>query len=151
MSIAGDIEYIIQAHGAWKTRFRDFLNGKAGMDLSHIGQSCACELGRWLDDTGKRALSPEDHAEANRLHTHFHQVAGEIVHHIKQKDFASARTAIAPNGTFDQASHDLASFLRRLELHQPHPTAAAKGAAPVEAEDGGAPGTETAAPPADRT
>ena len=42
-------------------------------------------------------LSPEDHAEACRLHTHFHQVAGEFVDRIKQKDYGAARQALGPS------------------------------------------------------
>jgi hypothetical protein len=116
MSISQDIEYAIRIHGMWKTLFRDFLSGRAPMDLSVVGQPDACKLGNWLDEEGRRMLSPEDHAEACRLHAHFHEVAGRIVDNIKQKDYGSARQALVPAGTFDQASHGLAAFLRKMPL-----------------------------------
>lgn len=116
MGIKRDIEYAIHIHGAWKTRFRDFLGGKAAMDMSTVGQTDACKLGQWLDDEARRMLAPEDHAEACRLHAHFHQVSGKIVDHIRQKDFGAARQALVPAGTFDQASHELAAFLRKMPL-----------------------------------
>ena len=116
MGIRRDIEYAIHIHGAWKTRFRDFLSGRAAMDLSVVGQSHACKLGHWLDNEARRMLSAEDHAEACRLHDQFHQVAGEIVDRIKQKDFGAARQALVPAGAFDQASHGLAAFLRKKAL-----------------------------------
>jgi hypothetical protein len=103
MGIKHDIEDAIYAHGAWKTRFRDFLGGKAGMDLSEVGHTEACKLGHWLGEEARRMLSPEDHAKACELHAHFHRVAGDIVHNIKQKDFGTARQALAPAGAFDQA------------------------------------------------
>lgn len=134
MSIKRDIEYAIYTHGAWKTRFRNFLSGRAGMDMSAVGCTDACKLGNWLDNEARRMLSAEDHAEACRLHARFHQVAGEIVHNIKQKDFAAAREALLPAGTFDQASHSLAAFLRKMPLHQ-RPRAEAPPPAAVANEE----------------
>lgn len=116
MDIRGDIEHAIFSHGQWKARFRDFLNGRAGLDLVTVGDTHDCVLGRWLDDGGRRMLSAADHAEACRLHTHFHHVAGEIVRNIKQKDYQAARAAVASAGSFDQASHELAAFLRKVVL-----------------------------------
>lgn len=123
MGIKSDIEDAIDMHGAWKAKFRDFLSGKAGLDVSAIGHTEACKLGRWLGEEARRMLSPEDHAKACELHAHFHRVAGDIVHNIKQKDFSAARLALAPAGAFDQASHELGAFLRRVALHG-HPKAA---------------------------
>lgn len=116
MGIKNDIEDAIYVHGAWKARFRDFLNGKAGMDLSAVGHTEACKLGHWLGEEARRMLSPEDHAKACELHAHFHHVAGDIVHNIKQKNFSAARQALGPAGAFDQASHELSAFLRKLAL-----------------------------------
>lgn len=118
MSIKRDIEYAIYIHGAWKTRFRNFLSGRAGMDMSAVGCTDACKLGNWLDNEARRMLSTENHAEACRLHARFHEVAGRIVDDIKQKDFAAARDALVADGAFDQASHELAAFLRKMPLRQ---------------------------------
>ena len=117
MGIKCDIEDAIQVHGAWKSKFRDFLNGKTGMDMSEVCETDSCKLGRWLEDGGHRMLSPEDHAKTCELHAQFHQVAGDIVSNIKQKNFMAAREALAPAGAFDQASHSLCAFLRKASLH----------------------------------
>lgn len=117
MGIKSDIEDAVQVHGAWKAKFRDFLNGKAGMDLPEVSHPHACKLGKWLEDGGQRMLSPENHAKTCELHAQFHQVTGDIVHNIKQKDFEAARQALASAGTFDQASHALCAFLRKVALH----------------------------------
>ena len=117
MGIKSDIENAIEVHGAWKAKFRDFLNGKAGLDMSRVGHTDACKLGTWLVDGGRRMLSPEDHAKACELHAHFHRVAGDIVHNIKQKDFMAAREALTTAGAFDQASQALGAFLRKVALH----------------------------------
>lgn len=134
MSIKSDIEDAIAVHGAWKAKFRDFLSGKAELDLSAVGRTDACKLGMWLNDGARRKLSPENHAQACELHARFHQVAGEIVHNIKQKDFMAARQSLASGGDFDQASHAVCAFLRKLILHDNHKpgTPADGAAAPAE-------------------
>lgn len=125
MGIKHDIEDAIYVHGAWKAKFRDFLNGKAGLDMSTVGLTEACELGQWLGDGARRMLSSEDHARACELHAHFHRVAGDIVSNIKQKEFGAARQALAPAGPFEKASHELGAFLRKISLHD-RPKAAKK-------------------------
>jgi hypothetical protein len=140
VGIKSDIEDAIKVHGAWKARFRDFLNGKAGLDLSEVGKTDACKLGMWLDDGARRMLSSENHAKICALHAQFHQVAGSIVHDIKQKDFMAARQALVSAGSFDQASHAMCAFLRKVVLHE-RPASGAK-AIDVEAD------AKAAAPPA---
>ena len=119
MGIKSDIEAAIHSHGAWKAKFRDFLSGKAGLDLSAVGHTEACKLGQWLREEARSMLPPEDHAKACELHARFHHVAGDIVHHIKQKNFGAARQALAPSGDFDQASHEMGAFLRKMALRAP--------------------------------
>ena len=117
MGIKSDIEDAIRVHGAWKAKFRDFLNGKAGLDLSGVGKTNACKLGMWLDNEAHRMLSPENHEKTCDLHARFHQVAGEIVHNIKQREFMAARESLASEGEFNKASHELCAFLRKVSLH----------------------------------
>ncbi len=87
------------------------------MDLSEVSHTHACKLGIWLEDGGQRVLSPKSHATTCALHAQFHQVAGGIVHNIKQKNFEAARQALASAGEFDQASHALCAFLHKIALH----------------------------------
>ncbi len=117
MGLKEDIEDAIHAHGEWKARFRDFLNGKGALDLSSVGVTNACKLGHWLDAEGQHLLSQNDYEEVSRLHAEFHLIAGEIVRKIKQKDFAGAHQDIASNGPLDQASHALTVYLRKVTSH----------------------------------
>ena len=71
MGIKSDIEYAIYSHGAWKARFRNFLGGKTGLDLSAVGHTETCKLGKWLADEARRMLSPEDHVKACELQPTF--------------------------------------------------------------------------------
>jgi hypothetical protein len=84
MKIKGDIEAAIHAHSAWKTRFRNFLSGKGGIDLSEVPHTGVCDLGIWLEGAGRRLLPPEDHEAICKQHAHFHQVAAEVISRIKR-------------------------------------------------------------------
>lgn len=141
MGIKSDIEDAIKVHGAWKARFRDFLNGKAGLDLFEVGKTDACKLGMWLDDGARRMLSSENHAKICELHAQFHHVAGSIVHDIKQKDFMAARRALVSAGSFDQASHAMCAFLRKVVLHE-GPSSGAKVVTKVAAPPASSPEKE---------
>ncbi len=126
MGIQQDIEYAIHSHGAWKVQFRNYLSGRGAMDSTTVGSVHACKLGDWLNNEARRMLSPEDHAEASRLHARFHDVAGEIVRNIKERKFAAARAALGPAAAFDQASRELAAFLRKMPLRPRSRSAADK-------------------------
>jgi hypothetical protein len=126
MGLKEDIEAAIHAHGEWKARFRDFLNGKSALDLSSVGVTNACKLGHWLGAEGQHLLPPNDYEEVCRLHADFHLIAGEVVRKIKQKDFAGARKDISPNGPLDRASKALTVYLRKATSHStPKPSASA--------------------------
>ncbi|MEW5967818.1 MAG: CZB domain-containing protein [Pseudomonadota bacterium] len=116
MGIRQDIDYAITSHAAWKAQFRNFLSGRGAMDIATVGSVHACKLGDWLNNEARHMLSSEDHAEACRLHARFHDVAGEIVRNIKAKQFAAARASLEPAAAFDQASQELATFLRKMPL-----------------------------------
>lgn len=129
MGLKEDIEDVIHAHGEWKARFRDFLNGKSPLDLSSVGVSNACKLGHWMEAEGRNLLPPNDYDEVYRLHTEFHLIAGEVVRKIKQKDFAGARRDIASNGPLHKASQALTVYLRKATSHTPPKPGASGGKA----------------------
>lgn len=112
-----DIEDAIHAHGVWKAKFRDFLSGKTALDLSTVGETNCCKLGQWLEQEACRLLPQTDRDDICKLHAEFHHVAAEITRKIKQKDFVGARSDLAPDGAFNQASHALATCLLKAELH----------------------------------
>jgi hypothetical protein len=108
-----DILDAIEAHGAWKARFRDFLVGKTGLDLGILADPDACKLGHWLENEGRHLLNAIEHEEITQLHADFHRVTDEIVKSIKPKEFTAARKALAPGGDFARASKTLTVRLRK--------------------------------------
>lgn len=117
MGLKEDIADAIQAHGAWKAKFRDYLSGKTAIDLATVGQTHCCKLGQWLEHEGLRLLPQKDHDEVCKLHAEFHRVAAEVTGKIKQKDFNGARKDLAPDGVFNQASHNLMACLLKATQH----------------------------------
>lgn len=129
MGLKQDIEHAIQAHGAWKTRFRDYLSGKTAIDLNAVGETNCCKLGQWLEQEGRKLLPQKNHEEISRLHAEFHQVAAEVTRKIKQKDFAGARKDLAPDGIFNQASRNLTTCLLKTVQHNQSKPAASEATA----------------------
>ncbi|HQT69590.1 MAG TPA: CZB domain-containing protein [Thiobacillus sp.] len=95
-----------------------FSQRQGGLTIADISLPDACELGIWLNNGARRKLLPKNHAQVHALHGRFHQVAGEIVQHIKQKEFSAARQSLASGGNFDRASHEMRTFLRKRVLHE---------------------------------
>lgn len=119
MSLKADLEYAIHQHSAWKMKFRDFLGGKAGLDVPSIAEANHCQFGKWMEAEGKRLLPPHDFNEIHKLHVEFHHVAAEVIRKIKEKDFAGARNDISGDGAFNQASLTLVTYMLRAALHTP--------------------------------
>lgn len=113
MSLQNDIEEAIHMHGAWKARFRDFLSGRVALDPAQASSAEGCALGRWLQSEGERLLAPADLEAIRDHHARFHQVVGQILRQIKEKDFQSARQALAPGGLFEETSRELVVALRK--------------------------------------
>jgi Chemoreceptor zinc-binding domain len=129
MGLKQDIEDAIQAHGAWKTKFRDYLSGKTAIDLDTVGESDCCKLGKWLEQEGRKLLPQKNHEEICKLHAKFHQAAAEVTRKIKQKDFAGARQHLAPDGVFNLASRTLTTCLLKTVQHNQQKSAVSSVAA----------------------
>ncbi len=125
MGMKDEIDAALQAHAAWRKRFKDYLNGHAPFDLDTVAVTDQCDFGRWLNKEGHRLMPTELHGEICAAHTEFHRVAGEIIQKIKQKQFEEARQDIARDGTLNQVSAQLTALLLKATLREPGGPAAA--------------------------
>lgn len=155
MGMKSEIEAALHAHTLWRTRFKDFLNGKAAFDIDTISATDQCEFGKWLDHEGYRMIPSSLHDEICRVHKEFHLIAAGIIQKIKDKRFAEAKADIAQDGALNQASMRLRDLLLKLSLREPGaaataaPAAQAEGAAaPQDKEAPAAQAEGTPAPPA---
>lgn len=116
MGMKSEIEAALAAHAAWRKHFRDYLNGRAAMDLSTIGANDQCQFGKWLNREGHRLMPQELYGDIRAAHDEFHRIAAAIVTKIKDKRFAEAREDLAPAGVFNGASEKLAAILLKTSL-----------------------------------
>ena len=137
MGMKSEIESALHAHTLWRTRFKDFLNGKAAFDLDTISATDQCEFGKWLDHEGHRMIPSSLHDEICRVHKEFHLIAAGIIQKIKEKRFAEAKADIAQEGALNQASMRLRDLLLKLSLREPG--AAATAAPAAQADDAATP------------
>lgn len=75
------IEQAIAIHRQWLVRFENAIKGinVKGFDVSKAGDCTGCEFSRWLQRAFIDALLTESaHAEVDKLHAHFHDLAGKL-------------------------------------------------------------------------
>lgn len=111
MGVKEEISQAIAAHGQWKVKFRDFMDGKLDLDVAVVRQNNQCQFGKWLEGDGRKLLAKGDHDEIHRLHTEFHTVAGEVIAKKKKGNIAGAQQDLSQSGTFTTAS---AALTRRM-------------------------------------
>lgn len=107
MSLKDEINQAISAHGQWKVKFRDFMDGKLDLDPNVVKQNNQCQFGKWLEGDGRKLMAKGDFDEIHRLHTEFHKAAGDVVVKKKAGDVAGAQAALGPSGAFTKASSEL--------------------------------------------
>lgn len=117
MSLREEIEQAIADHAAWKTRFRDFVNGRIELDAATAGLPNHCLFGKWLEKEGERMLLPkETHDEIHTLHAEFHRVAAETIKKKNSGNINGAMQDISANGAFGRASTALVQRMLKLKL-----------------------------------
>ncbi|MDF8335162.1 CZB domain-containing protein [Novosphingobium cyanobacteriorum] len=90
---AGQIQAAIHAHLAWKVRLRAaVLSGTSTMTPEMAKRDDICAMGTWLyspsfDERAKQGHYFED---VIRAHALFHQAAGEVLHHARNGEKATA-------------------------------------------------------------
>lgn len=145
MAMKSEVEDALHAHTLWRTRFKDFLNGKSSFDIESISATDRCNFGKWLDNEGYRMIPSSLREEICTVHTEFHQIAADIVRKIKEKRFAEAKQDIAQDGALNKASLRLRDLLLKLSLREP---AAAVSSSPEDNQASAGPdGTAATLPP----
>ncbi len=106
------IDAAIVAHRAWVSRFQTSLNGinTEVFDLTKARDDTACTLGRWLSSERSIAiLGGDSHTRIARLHSAFHEIAGEIALRLNQHQSTEDSQALL--NAFDNMSKQLVQLL----------------------------------------
>lgn len=107
------IDAAIVAHRAWVSRFQTWLNGSNTevFDLTKAQDDRACTLGQWLlTESSMAALGGESHTRITRLHSAFHEIAGDIADRLNQHQSLDDSQALV--NEFDNLSKQLVQLLK---------------------------------------
>ncbi len=77
-----EINAAIIAHGSWKQRLRDLINGKdSDIDPEKAGTDNNCKFGKWLygDTLSEEDKSNEFYKQVKNMHSEFHLKVKEII------------------------------------------------------------------------
>jgi methyl-accepting chemotaxis protein len=112
-----DLDQAIQAHSAWKIKFRTAITKQETMDAATISKDNCCDLGKWLHGEGKLdfgALS--SHTDCVRKHAAFHIEAGKVATAINARQFIAAQNMIGSTDTpYAKASLAVSSSILKLK------------------------------------
>lgn len=108
-NILEQIDKAIGAHGAWKVKRRQNIDGTLSLIPAEVSVDNRCEFGKWLYSlTGVQTSGPHYKAVL-ALHKDFHREAGEVVLKVMKGDKAGAESSIGLNGAYASASSKLTS------------------------------------------
>ncbi|MBS4098003.1 MAG: PAS domain-containing protein [Sulfuricella sp.] len=100
-------------HLQWRTRIRDFLDGKEAMDASKAVSHRDCDLGKWLYSGGlKKYGHLPEMQEMETLHEQLHSVIRDIVQLKNSGKQSEAERQFTKIGDYSQQVIDL---LNRIE------------------------------------
>lgn len=104
----------IRSHTFWKVTLRWLVNGQKALDVTHLGDDRACELGAWIAAEQDRFARYPAFPELLAAHAAFHRLAAEVAHLAGQGETDAARALLADDGAFTQASARTVAALRGL-------------------------------------
>lgn len=107
-NISEQIDKAIGAHGAWKVKLRQNIDGTLALVPAEVGVDNRCEFGKWLYSLAATATASDPHyKEVLELHKAFHKVAATVVTKVQAGDKAAAETSIGLKGDYTSASAKL--------------------------------------------
>lgn len=105
----------VEAHLAWKIKFRVAMQNRQQLDEATIGRDDCCDLGKWLHGEGAvRHGGLPSHAPCLQRHAEFHREAAQVAHTINRGDFARAEALLGPTSSYSGASGAVVLMLGKL-------------------------------------
>jgi len=90
-NILEQIDKAIGAHGAWKVKLKQNIDGTLPLIPAEVSVDNRCEFGKWLYSlTGAQASDPH-YKEVLALHKAFYSAAGDVVSKVMKGDKARCR------------------------------------------------------------
>jgi hypothetical protein len=108
----------INAHVHWKARLLNYRNGlsEENLEPERVCRDDLCELGKWMHGAAKHVFFGYDEfMELREKHAHFHAVAGKVVQHVQEQNFAAADKLLA--NEYSRASREVVQALTGFSQH----------------------------------
>ncbi|HHO59673.1 MAG TPA: chemotaxis protein, partial [Thiotrichales bacterium] len=143
---AAEFSAMRRTHLAWKSRLRDFLDGKGTLTLNEVASHKDCQLGKWLYGG---ALKEYGHLggmnEMEKVHEHMHAAIKSVV---EEKDAGNLSQAERQFNDVTAMSEQVVDYLGRIatEIKHSQEHVHHHEAAPVAAAAAPAPAITRAAP-----
>ena len=113
-ALAGlDFDGAIMAHGKWKQRLLDFVDGDGeNLDPAIVGRDDQCALGCWIHGDGRALQGQAKYSHLKIEHAGFHRCAADVIRAQLDGDTEQARTQI--NGEFSKRSQRVIGLIEEL-------------------------------------
>jgi hypothetical protein len=108
----------INAHVHWKVRLLSYRNGlsEENLEPAQVCRDDLCDLGKWIHGAAKHVfLGYDEFMELQEKHAYFHAVAGKVVQHVQEQNYASADKLLASE--YSRASREVVQALAEFEQH----------------------------------
>ena len=113
------IDKAIQAHGRWKTRLGEFIDGKTpDFDIDKAGTDNNCDFGKWIygDSIDENDRKSDFYIQVKALHTDFHKAVKEVADLVVLGKKEEAKKMITDfNGSYTKISTKLVLLLAQWE------------------------------------
>ncbi|MEQ1794311.1 MAG: CZB domain-containing protein [Nitrospira sp.] len=106
-NILEQIDKAIGAHGAWKVKLRQNIDGTLALNPAEVSVDNRCDFGKWLYSLTGGQTSDPHYKEVLTLHAAFHRAAAGVVTKVQKGDKAGAEASIGLNGDYASASSKL--------------------------------------------
>lgn len=102
------------AHGKWKMRLIDYINGRSheSFDIATVSCDDKCPLGQWIYGNSAKYGSLPEYKSLKDQHAHFHASVGEIIESVQKGDKAGAKKSLG--GDFARYSKSTTSAIREM-------------------------------------
>ena len=108
-----DIDGAIEAHGNWKQRLMDYVDGGGEkLDPVEVGRDDRCALGCWIHGDGHALRDNALYADLKNEHAGFHRCAANVIETHLDGDSDGARLQIA--GEFSNRSNRVIGLLKTI-------------------------------------
>ena len=118
MPLQEEISKAIGAHGMWKQRLKQAIEGGSSeFTVERVKADNNCDFGKWLYALGDKEKGGTHYKTVRELHADFHKAAADVLAKALAGDKTTASSSMA--GPFSTASSNLTSAMMAWKKEAP--------------------------------